>query len=53
MALIGAGIMKGKEDVKRCIRKGRCYQPSMDKEEADRLYGGWLSAVKAAMAFKP
>lgn len=53
MALLGAGIMKGKEDVKRCIRQGRCYQPSMDKEEADRLYGGWLSAVKAAMAFKP
>ena len=53
MALLGAGIMKGKEDVKRCIRQGRCYQPAMDKEEADRLYGGWLSAVKAAMAFKP
>ncbi|MCR5078896.1 MAG: glycerol kinase GlpK [Bacilli bacterium] len=47
------GFWKNKEEISSCHRLSKVYRPEMEKEEVDRLYAGWLEAVKATRAFKP
>ena len=53
LAGLGVGFWKDKKDIESNRALSRKYVPSMAKEEAGRLYRGWLQAVKAAQAFKP
>ena len=53
LAGLGVGFWKDKKDIESNRALSRKYAPSMKKEEADKLYRGWLQAVKAAQAFKP
>ena len=48
---LGSGFWKSLEEIhsNHCLKKS--FKPSMEKEEVDKLYSGWLSAVKATMAF--
>lgn len=52
LAMIGAGIYSDKEELVKRHGISKTYHPLMEKGEADKLYEGWLSAVKATMAFK-
>ena len=47
------GFWKSKEDILQKHEIARVYKPEMDKATADRLYEGWLLAVKATCSFKP
>jgi glycerol kinase len=52
LAGLGCGFWKCKADIERnhcCAKK---YLPKMKKDEVDRLYEGWLTAVKATRAYK-
>ncbi len=52
-AALGAGIFKTKDDIHASRKVAHVYKPEMSKEEADRLYEGWVEAVKATRAYKP
>lgn len=53
LAGLGIGFWKDKKDIERNRELSKRYLPSMKKEEADKLYRGWLQAVKATQMFKP
>ncbi len=53
LAGLGIGFWKDKKDIERNRELSKRYVPSMKKEEADKLYRGWLQAVKATQVFKP
>ncbi len=46
LAGLAVGYWKDTDEIERCWKKDRVFKPNMTKEEADRLYEGWLSAVK-------
>lgn len=50
---LGCGFWKCKSDIYANHLVQKSYKPSMDQEEVDELYEGWLEAVKATQAFKP
>ena len=52
LAMIGAGIYKDKGELIKHHGIDKIYHAQMGKLEADKLYEGWLAAVKATMAFK-
>ena len=47
------GFWKDKEDIMTNHRIAKVYKPKMDPKQAEALYEGWLSAVKATISFKP
>ncbi|MBQ4255975.1 MAG: glycerol kinase, partial [Bacilli bacterium] len=47
------GFWKSKEEITSCHLLSKVYKPEMGEEEVERLYAGWLEAVKATRAFKP
>lgn len=53
LAGLGVGFWKDKEDIVSCHAISKTYVPKMEKEEAEKLYRGWLCAVAAARMFKP
>ncbi|SNY90175.1 glycerol kinase [Cohaesibacter sp. ES.047] len=52
LAGLAVGFWESKEDVVKNFGVDRYFDPTMEAEEADRLYEGWQKAVKATMAFK-
>lgn len=46
LAGLAVKYWKGTEEIKNCWKKDKVFKPKMAKEEANRLYQGWLSAVK-------
>lgn len=48
---LGSGFWKDLDEIhsNHCVKKS--FSPKMKQEEIDRLYDGWLAAVKATMAF--
>lgn len=51
LAGLCVGYWSGREEIRALRQVDRSFAPAMDDAERDRLYGGWLRAVKAAMAF--
>ncbi|MBM7565070.1 glycerol kinase GlpK [Paenibacillus sacheonensis] len=51
LAGLAVGYWKDRSEIARLRKVDRLFGPAMDEEERSRLYGGWLRAVKAAMAF--
>nr|WP_321455734.1 glycerol kinase GlpK [uncultured Cohaesibacter sp.] len=52
LAGLAVGFWKDKNDIIQNFGVDRTFSPQMDAEEADKLYAGWQTAVKATMAFK-
>jgi len=50
---LSSGFFKDLNHVKSCHCLSKKYLPEMAEDEVERLYSGWLSAVKATMSFKP
>ena len=53
LAGLGCGFWKDKADVEKNHTIAKRFVPKMEKAEMERLYAGWLEAVKATRAFKP
>lgn len=53
LAGLGCGFWTSKEDVEKNHTIAKRFVPQMEKAEMERLYAGWLEAVKATRAFKP
>lgn len=51
LAGLGVGFWKDKSDIESNRALSKTYRPKMSKEEAEKLYSGWLKAVKATCAF--
>lgn len=51
LAGLGVGFWKDKSDIESNRALSKTYRPKMSKEEAEKLYSGWLKAVKATRAF--
>ncbi|MBQ7497385.1 MAG: glycerol kinase, partial [Selenomonas sp.] len=49
LAGLAVGVWSSKEEVKDAWKLDTRFEPSMDKEESDRLYKGWRKAVKHSM----
>jgi glycerol kinase len=49
LAGLAAGYWKGPDRIKRCWKVDRVFSPRMPKAASDRLYEGWLGAVKRAL----
>ena len=52
LAGLAVGFWQSQEEVRALKRVERAFEPRMDETERKRLYGGWLRAVRAAIAFK-
>lgn len=52
LAGLGVGFWKDKSDIESNRALSKTFKPKMSKEEADKLYSGWLKAVKATRDFK-
>ncbi|SFO35998.1 glycerol kinase [Cohaesibacter marisflavi] len=52
LAGLAVGFWKDKNDIVQNFGVDRTFAPKMEAEEADKLYAGWQTAVKATMAFK-
>ena len=52
LAGLAVGFWKDKNDITQNFGVDRTFAPKMEVEEADKLYAGWQTAVKATMAFK-
>jgi glycerol kinase len=53
LAGLAVGFWKDRQEITDRWKADRTFEPQMPKAEADQLYHGWQTAVKAAMAFKP
>jgi glycerol kinase len=53
LAGLAVGFWKDRQEITDQWKADRTFEPQMAKAEADKLYHGWQTAVKAAMAFKP
>ena len=51
LAGLAVGYWKDREEIEAIDAISRTYTPQMDKDEADRLYKRWQTAVAAARAF--
>ena len=51
LAGLAVGVWKSKEDVKTAWKLDTRFEPTMDKEQAAKLYKGWQKAVKHSMAW--
>ena len=49
LAGLAVGVWSSKDEVKDAWKLDTRFEPSMDKEESDRLYKGWRKAVKHSM----
>ncbi|TFE24724.1 glycerol kinase GlpK [Cohnella luojiensis] len=52
LAGLAVGVWSGKEEIRRLKKIERVFEPAMDDKRREKLHGGWLRAVRAAMAFK-
>jgi glycerol kinase len=46
---LGQGVYQGLDDVAQLAKVAQTYAPQMDREQADRLYGGWKEAVQRVL----
>lgn len=53
LAGLAVGFWKDQEEIGKRWALDEKFHPEMAEERADRLYAGWQTAVRAAMAFKP
>lgn len=49
LAGVTAGVWRSAGELKRQYKIDRVFHPSLPSSKRDRLYGGWLKAVKQAM----
>ena len=49
LAGVTIGLWRSAGELKRQYRTGRVFHPSLSTAKRDKLYGGWLKAVKQAM----
>ena len=47
LAGLAIGYWENVAEIKKCWKKDRVFRPKMARAEANRLYHGWLSAVKS------
>ncbi|MBQ0139763.1 MAG: glycerol kinase GlpK [Kurthia sp.] len=52
LAGLAVGFWESKEEIASHWNLDRRFEPEMEQQERDGLYGGWKKAVKAAQAFK-
>lgn len=52
LAGLAVGYWRDPDEVRAMKRVERTFAPGMDSVERERLYAGWLRAVRAAIAFK-
>lgn len=52
LAGLAVGYWSDKEQLKELRKIDGIFEPRMAEERRERLHGGWLRAVRAAMAFK-
>ncbi|GGY64656.1 glycerol kinase GlpK [Marinobacter zhanjiangensis] len=50
LAGLHAGVYQGLDDIKQLWRCERRFEPTMSKVDRDRLYDGWLEAVRRLQA---
>ena len=50
LAGLAVGYWKDASEIKRCWRVDRVFKPRMPKAAAERLYSGWLEAVKRTLS---
>jgi glycerol kinase len=48
LAGLAVGYWKNSQDLKKCWKVDRVFRPKMPKGVSDKLYSGWLAAVKRA-----
>ncbi len=53
LAGLAVGFWKDKEEIAKQWAIDKTFEPKMKKDEREKLYHGWKTAVKATMAFKP
>ncbi len=49
LAGLATGFYKSRDDIRRNWKQGRRFEPSMEKQERERLLRGWKRAVRAAL----
>jgi glycerol kinase len=50
LAGLAVGYWKSSRDLKKCWKIDRVFKPRMPKSAAEKLYKGWLSAVKRTLS---
>jgi len=51
LAGLAVGFWDSRDEIKSLRKVERLFEPVMEDEQRQKLYGGWRRAVKAAMAF--
>ena len=52
LAGLAVGFWKDRSEIAKHWDLDRSFDPKMELEKRDELYGGWQTAIKAAMVFK-
>ncbi|KRL05726.1 glycerol kinase GlpK [Liquorilactobacillus oeni] len=52
LAGLAVGFWDSVDDLRQIYKVGKKFQPQMEEERREELYGGWRHAVKATMEFK-
>ena len=52
IAGLGVGIYNNLDEIKEIKAIKKTFVPKMDREEAKRLYDGWLKAIKSTISYK-
>jgi glycerol kinase len=50
LAGLAVGYWKDSKEIKKCWKVDKIFRPKMPKHASDKLYSGWLSAVKRALS---
>ncbi|OAS86214.1 MULTISPECIES: glycerol kinase GlpK [Metabacillus] len=53
LAGLAVGFWKDREEISKQWKVEESYEPTMDEQQRNSLYGGWKRAVEATMGFKP
>jgi glycerol kinase len=53
LAGLAVGFWKSREEISDQWKVDKSFEPTMEAEEREELYGGWKVAVKSTMGFKP
>jgi len=53
LAGLATGFWKNRQEIATQWLVDKTFNPSLSPEKVNELYGGWKTAVKAAIAFKP
>ena len=51
LAGLAVGYWKNSNEIKKCWKADRIFKPKMPRKVSDKLYEGWMEAVKRTLSY--